>query len=91
MPAERPLPFADTVRFVGVVPLDVMVNQLPPDLVEAAAVIFNAPLVLVIDNVCAAGEGPPAVSLKESEDGEALIVMAAAGLMIRLAVSVMLE
>jgi hypothetical protein len=86
VPAERPLPFADTVRFVGVVPLDVMVNQLPPDLVEAAAEIFNAPLLLVIDKVCAAGEVPPPVSLKESEDGDGLIVMATAGLMVTLAV-----
>lgn len=85
VPASMPLPFTDTVRVAGVVPLEVTISR-PPDCLEAAAVMFNAPPVLVINKVWAAGDDPPAVSLKESEDGDALIVMAAAGLMVTLAV-----
>jgi hypothetical protein len=75
VPGGAPLPFSDTVRVAGVVPLEVTISR-PSDCAAGVAVMFNAPLELVIDTVCAAGDDPPTVSVKESEAGEALMVIA---------------
>lgn len=70
VPAVRLPRAADTVRVPGVFPeAGETLSQLPPEVVEAAAVKFTTAPVLDSDTIWAAGELPPCVAEKVSEGG----------------------
>lgn len=69
MPAARPEVLIETVRLAGVVPLfGATESQLPPFVVEAAAVKLSAPPLLATERVWGAAL-PFTCALKPSADG----------------------